>query len=91
MHYFTILNPCKYRCMEGNDCTVCAAACSMALWMCGCKCVTEGKGVVNSWHQGLSLRLSLRPTEKDLTKSLKLEDRHDITHDLMCTISSIIN
>jgi len=58
--------------------------------MCGCKCVIEGKGVVNSWHHGLSLSLSLCP-RRTWQRVLKLEDRHDITHALIYTISSIFN
>jgi len=58
--------------------------------MCGCKCVIAGKGVVNSWHHGLSLSLSLCP-RRTWQRVLKLEDRHDITHALIYTISSIFN
>ena len=58
--------------------------------MCGCKCVIAGKGVVNSWHHGLSLSLSLCP-RRTWQRVLKLEDRHDITHSLIYTISSIFN
>ena len=76
--------------LYGRQWLCCLCKCLLSLSMCGCKCVIEGKGVVNSWHHGLSLSLSLCP-RRTWQRVLKLEDRHDITHSLIYTISSIFN